>query len=126
MKAAGLVILSVALNVLAPLVFLFFAYGRLLSVGELLVFFTLSSVFSLFSWLTPGGIGITEGSYAAVFSVLGLPIDGAVAFSLLQKLASLCIVGVGIIHLSHYGANRFAYGNRNCGEGRGGAGWSGR
>ncbi|MEA3356127.1 MAG: lysylphosphatidylglycerol synthase transmembrane domain-containing protein [Candidatus Bipolaricaulota bacterium] len=114
LKAAGLLTLSVGLNVLAPLVFFSFAYGRLLSIGELLLFFALSTVFSLFSWLTPGGIGIMEGAYAAVFSIMGLPIDGAVAFSLLQKLSSFCIVGVGIIDLSHRGADWF--GKKNLKE----------
>ncbi len=114
-KAAGLLTLSVGMNVLVPFVFLSFTYGRLLSIGELLLFFSLSILFSLFSWLTPGGIGIMEGAYAAVFSILGLPVDSAVAFSLLQKLASLCIVGVGIIYLSHHSVDWFA--NRNLKRG---------
>lgn len=71
----------------------------------------------LFSWFTPGGIGIMEGAYAAVFGIMGLPIDGAVAFSLLQKLSSLCIVGVGIVYLSHRGVDWF--GKRNLKEGQG-------
>jgi len=94
--------------VLAPFVFLGFTYGRLLSIGELLLFFALSTVFSLFSCLTPGGIGVMEGAYAAVFGIMGLPIDGAIAFSLLQKLSSLCIIGVGIIYLSHRGVDLVA------------------
>ena len=115
-KAAGLLTLSVGMNVLAPFVFLGFTYGRLLSIGELLLFFALSTVFSLFSWLTPGGIGIMEGAYAAVFSIMGLPIDGAIAFSLLQKLSSLCIVGVGITYLSHRGVDLVAKRNRKEGQ----------
>jgi len=107
-KAAGLLTLSVGMNVLAPFVFLGFTYGRFLSIGELLLFFALSTVFSFFSWLTPGGIGIMEGAYAAVFGIMGLPIDGGIAFSLLQKLSSLCIIGVGIIYLSHRGVDLVA------------------
>ncbi|MCD6136542.1 flippase-like domain-containing protein [Candidatus Bipolaricaulota bacterium] len=95
--------LSVGMNLLAPLVFLSFAYGRFLSIEQLLIFFTLSTGFSLFSWLTPGGVGIMEGAYAGIFSIMGLPIDGAIAFSLLQKLSSLCIVAVGIIYLGQHG-----------------------
>ena len=117
LNAALLLTLSVGFNVLAPLVFFSFAYGRILSIGQLLLFFTLSTVFTLFSWLTPGGIGIMEGAYAAVFSIMGLPIDGAIAFSLLQKLSSLCIVGVGIIDLSHRGVDWF--GKKNLKEGQG-------
>lgn len=63
------------------------------------------------------GIGIMEGAYAAVFGIMGLPIDGAVAFSLLQKLSSLCIVGVGIVYLSHRGVDWF--GKRSLKEGQG-------
>ena len=103
LKATLLFTLSVGTNLLAPLVFFSLAYGSFLSVGQLLLFFTLSTGFSLFSWLTPGGIGIMEGAYAGIFSIMGLPIDGAIAFSLLQKLSSLCIVGVGIIYLSQHG-----------------------
>jgi len=117
LNAALLLTLSVGFNVLAPLIFFSFAYGRILSIGQLLLFFTLSTVFTLFSWLTPGGIGIMEGAYVAVFGIMGLPIDGAVAFSLLQKLSSLCIVGVGIIDLSHRGVDWF--GKRNLKEGQG-------
>ncbi len=118
-KAAGLLTLSVGMNMLAPFVFLGFTYGRLLSIGELLLFFALSTVFSLFSWLTPVGIGIMEGAYAAVFSIMGLPIDGAVAFSRLQKLSSLCIVGVGIIYLGHSGVDWFEKRNHKEGPGEG-------
>jgi uncharacterized membrane protein YbhN (UPF0104 family) len=118
-KAAGFLTLSVGMNVLVPFVFLGFTYGRLLSIGELLLVFALSTVFSLFSWLTPGGIGIMEGAYAAVFSIMGLPIDGAIAFSLLQKLSSLCIVGVGIIYLSHRGVDWFEKRSHKEGPGEG-------
>jgi len=103
LSATLLFTLSVGMNLLAPLVFLSFAYGRFLSIEQLLIFFTLSTGFSLFSWLTPGGVGIMEGAYAGIFSIMGLPIDGAIAFSLLQKFSSLCIVAVGIIYLSHHG-----------------------
>lgn len=116
LNTALLLTLSVGMNVLAPLVFLGFTYGKLLSIGQLLLFFALSTVFSLFSWLTPGGIGIMEGAYAAVFSIMGLPIDGAIAFSLLQKLSSLCIVGVGIIYLGHSGVDLVAKRNRKEGQ----------
>jgi uncharacterized protein (TIRG00374 family) len=112
LSAALLLTISVGFNLLAPLVFFSFAYGNLLSMGQLLLFFALSTVFSLFSWLTPGGVGITEGAYATVFGIMGLPIDGAVAFSLLQKLSSLCVVGVGIIYLSHCGVDWAAKRNR--------------
>ena len=103
LSATLLFTLSVGMNLLAPLVFLSFAYGRFLSIEQLLIFFTLSTGFSLFSWLTPGGIGIMEGACAGIFSIMGLPIDGAIAFSLLQKLSSLCIVAVGIIYLGQHG-----------------------
>ena len=103
LKATVLFALSVAASVLSPFVFLFFAYGMILSVDQLLIFFALSVALSAFSWITPGGIGITEGGYAAVFAIMGLPIDGAVAFSLIQKLASLCIVGVGAVYLARHG-----------------------
>ena len=102
LKAAVLFTLSVGMNLLAPLVFYSFAYGRFLSIEQLLLFFTLSTGSSLFSWLTPGGIGIMEGAYAGIFSIMGLPIDGAIAFSLLQKVSSLCIIAVGIIYLSQH------------------------
>lgn len=68
------------------------------------LFFALNTVFSLFSWLTPGSVGIAEGAYAGIFSVMGLPIDGAVAFGLAQKAASLPIVALGILYLSRRGA----------------------
>jgi len=42
-----------------------------------------------------------------VFAIMGLPIDGAVAFSLMQKLASMCIVGVGMGYLAHHGIDYF-------------------
>jgi len=115
LKAAVLFSFSVGLNVLAPLIFVYFTYGRLLSVGELLLFFTLSTAFSLFSWLTPGGIGIMEGAYAAVFGILRLPVDSAVAFSLLLRTASLCIVGFGITHHTRSTGSWFARRERKGG-----------
>lgn len=107
LTAAALFVLSVGTSVLSPLVFLSFAYEMMLSVEQLLLFFALSVAISAFSWITPGGIGVTEGGYAAVFAVMGLPIDGAVAFSLMQKLASMCIVGVGVIYLTRHGIDWF-------------------
>jgi len=115
-SATLLFTLSVGMNLLAPLVFFSLAYGSFLSVGQLLLFFALSTGFSLFSWLTPGGVGIMEGAYAGIFSIMGLPIDGAIAFSLLQKLSSLCIVGVGIIHLSQHGIGWLGKGGRREGQ----------
>ncbi|MCK4598684.1 hypothetical protein KAU37_02470 [Candidatus Bipolaricaulota bacterium] len=57
------------------------------------------------------GIGIMEGAYAAVFGIMGLPIDGAVAFSLIQRAASLSIISVGIFYLSRCSEDWF--GKRN-------------
>jgi len=107
LHAAALFALSVGMNVVSPLIFFFFAYGRILPADQLVLFFALSVVLSVFTWITPGGIGVTEGGYAAVFAIMGLPIDGAVAFSLMQKLASMCIVGVGMGYLAHHGIDYF-------------------
>ncbi|HAF71030.1 TPA: hypothetical protein DCL37_06795 [Candidatus Acetothermia bacterium] len=107
LKAAVFIFLSVGLSVIAPLIFFAFAYGRILSPGELALFFALSTMFSLFSWLTPGAIGIAEGAYAGIFKIMGLPMEGAVAFALAQKAAALPIVGLGLVYLSRRGVDWF-------------------
>lgn len=109
-NAAGFITLSVWLNALAPFIFFAFAYGRILSLEELALFFALSTMFSLFSWLTPGAVGIAEGAYAGIFGIMGLPIDGALAFALAQRAASLPIVALGLLYLGRRGVDGFGKG----------------
>ncbi len=104
-KAAGFIAIMFCLNALAPLIFFTLAYGRVLSAEELAVFLALGNISSLFSWLTPGGIGVAEGAYVGIFKAMDLPIDGAVSFAFAQRIASLPIVALGFLYLSRQGVS---------------------
>lgn len=102
-KAAGFIALMVCINALAPLIFFDLAYGRVLSAQELALFLALANVSSLLFWLTPAGIGVAEGAYVGIFKIMGLPIEGAVTYALVQRVAALPIVALGFLCLSRKG-----------------------
>jgi uncharacterized protein (TIRG00374 family) len=53
------------------------------------------------SLLVPMQIGTAEGTYALVFTVLGLPAASGVALALVRRTRSLIIAGVGLVALRH-------------------------
>ncbi|MEM3486103.1 MAG: lysylphosphatidylglycerol synthase transmembrane domain-containing protein [Candidatus Methanomethyliaceae archaeon] len=101
---AGLAIAAgVGFNALTPLLFFFFVSGQILPLQTLASLFGLNTVFSLSFWVPPAGLGVTEGAYAGTFSVLGLPVDQAVAFAFVQRIGVLPILGLGLFYLTREG-----------------------
>ncbi len=52
----------------------------------------------------PGGLGIFEGGFAAVFSALNVPMD-ALAFALIIRLRDVVFIGFGVFHMMRTGTS---------------------
>lgn len=105
--AALFLIAATLLNAALPFVFLYFAYGRILTLGEISLFFALHTLFGSLFWITPGGIGVAEGFFAGIFHIMGLPADGAVAFSFTLRLVAVLIITNGLAYIAHRGMSWF-------------------
>ncbi|MCI2424593.1 flippase-like domain-containing protein [Candidatus Acetothermia bacterium] len=88
-----------------PFVFVYFTYGRILSLGEIALFFALHMLFGALFWITPAGIGMAEGFFTGIFNILGIPADGAVAFSFALRLIDVVIITNGLAYIAHRGMN---------------------
>lgn len=86
-----------------PQIYFYFTQGRVFSIAELTMLFAMISVMSSFFWVTPGGIGISEGGYIGIYALFGISGSEAVAYSFALKSIQLVLVGVGISLLAHYG-----------------------
>lgn len=47
-------------------------------------------------FFVPAQLGATEGGYALVFPMLGLPVAAGLTLSLLRRIRSMCIAGIGL------------------------------
>ncbi len=101
--AAFLCTAAVLLSAMLPFVFLYFAYGRILSLGEISLFFALHTLFGAIFWITPGGIGIAEAFFVGIFHLMGLPPEGAVAFSFALHFFAVIIITNGFAYIAHRG-----------------------
>lgn len=70
-------------------------FGEGLSFAQAFLVATLPGIALLLP--VPGGVGVFEGSFAAVFSVLNIPIE-AIAFALIIRARDLVFIGIGVIH----------------------------
>lgn len=94
--ALALQILTVFLSYIRPQVFFHFTQRALFTFPQLSLYFTLSLFVNAFLWVTPGGFGITDGGRVAIFSLLGIPPSGGVAFNVVYRFVDLILVGVGV------------------------------
>lgn len=86
-----------------PQIYFYFTQGRLFSIMELTMLFAMISMLSSFFWITPGGIGVSEGGFIGIFALFGINGSEAVAYSFSVKVIQLFFVGLGLALLAHYG-----------------------
>jgi len=94
--ALALQLLTVFLSYIRPQVFFYFTQRALFTFPQLSLYFTLSLFVNAFLWITPGGFGITDGGRVAIFSLLGIPASGGVAFNLVYRFVDVILVGAGV------------------------------
>ncbi|MFP4589616.1 MAG: flippase-like domain-containing protein [Candidatus Acetothermia bacterium] len=88
---------------LRPQVFFYFSKGKLFPPSELAIIFALTILLSSFLWITPGGLGISEGGLIGIFALVGVKGSDALAYSFSVKMIELFLVGFGLAWMGHYG-----------------------
>ncbi len=88
---------------LRPQIYFYFTQGRIFSIIELTMLFALISILSSLFWVTPGGIGISEGGLIGIFALFGINGSEAVAYSFSVKVVEFFFVGLGLALLARYG-----------------------
>jgi len=88
---------------LRPQIYFYYTQGRIFSLIELTMLFALMSILSSMFWITPGGIGISEGGLIGIFAIFGINGSEAVAYSFSVKVIELFFVGIGLALLARYG-----------------------
>lgn len=73
-----------------------------LTLPQISVFFVTTQVLMAFQ-PTPGGLGINEGGFVAVYALLGVPAAEAVAFMAVVRLADAALLGCGLFLLARRG-----------------------
>lgn len=86
-----------------PQIYFYFTQGRVFTIEELTMLFAMISVLSSFFWITPGGIGVSEGGFIGIFAIFGISGSEAVAYSFSVKVIQLFFVGLGLALLARYG-----------------------
>jgi len=89
-------LLTIFLNYLRPQIFFHFTQRTLFTFPQLSLYFTLSVFVNAFLWITPAGFGITDGGRVGIFTLLGIPLSGAVAFNVVYRFVDLLVVGIGV------------------------------
>lgn len=92
-----------------PQIYFYYTQGRLFSIVELTMLFAMISVLSSLFWVTPGGIGVSEGGFIGIFAIFGISGSEAVAYSFSLKAIQLFFVGFGLVLLAHYGIMRLLF-----------------
>ncbi len=100
----------VFLNYIRPQLFFYFTKQALFTFAQLSLFFTLNVFVNSFLWITPGGLGLTDGGRAGIFQLLGIPISSAIAYNVLFRFVELIQVGWGLFLLFRQGLLRWAKG----------------
>ncbi|HEU68510.1 MAG TPA: flippase-like domain-containing protein [Candidatus Acetothermia bacterium] len=93
--AFALQLLTVFLNYIRPQIFFHFTQRALFTFPQLSLYFTLSIFVDALLWVTPGGFGLTDGGRVMVFTLLGIPASGGVAFTVVYRFVDLALVGLG-------------------------------
>ncbi|MBS3787698.1 flippase-like domain-containing protein [Candidatus Bipolaricaulota bacterium] len=96
-----------------PQIYFYFTQGRLFTIEELTLLFAMISVLSSFLWVTPGGIGVSEGGFIGIFAVFGISGSEAVAYSFSIKIIQLFFVGLGLALLARYGIMNLLFERQN-------------
>lgn len=89
-------LLTIFLNYIRPQIFFHFTQRTLFTFPQLSLYFTLSTFVNAFLWITPGGLGVTDGGRVAIFTLLGIPASGGVAFNVVYRFVDLVAVGIGV------------------------------
>ncbi|MFW6104848.1 MAG: lysylphosphatidylglycerol synthase transmembrane domain-containing protein [Candidatus Bipolaricaulota bacterium] len=92
-----------------PQIYFYYTQGRIFSIVELTMLFAMISVLSSLFWVTPGGIGVSEGGFIGIFAIFGISGSEAVAYSFSLKAIQLFFVGFGLVLLAHYGIMRLLF-----------------
>lgn len=103
-------LVTVLLTYIRPQVFFYFTKQVLFTFPQLSLFFTLNLFINALLWITPGGLGLTDGGRAGVFRLLGISISSAFAYNVLFRFVELIQVGVGIYVLLRRGILRWRFG----------------
>ncbi len=98
-----------------PQIYFYFTQGRIFSIVELTMLFAMISVLSSFFWVTPGGIGVSEGGFIGIFALFGISGSEAVAYSFSVKVIQLFFVGLGLSLLARYGIMNMLFERRKGG-----------
>jgi len=96
-----------------PQIYFYFTQGRIFTIEELTMLFAMISVLSSFFWVTPGGIGVSEGGFIGIFAIFGISGSEAVAYSFSVKVIQLFFVGLGLALLARYGIMNLLFERRN-------------
>lgn len=93
--------LSIGFDIMT-LYLIFLAAGYNLSIGILLAGYGLPILFGKMAFLIPGGVGIVEGSMAALYNVMGVPIPITVVVILIYRIVSFWIPSILGFPLAFY------------------------
>lgn len=104
---AGIVVLSLVMISMriVEVYYLATVFGVDLTFGQLFLVSTLPGIALLLP--VPAGLGVFEGGFAALFSMMGIPLD-PVAFAMIIRLRDLLFIGVGVVHMARQGGAYFA------------------
>jgi uncharacterized protein (TIRG00374 family) len=91
---------------LRPQIFFYFTQEKIFSFANLSLVYALSVIVAALFWITPGGIGIAEGSWIGILTLVGIGKAGAVAFALILKGFELTFVILGVSLLMEFGLLR--------------------
>lgn len=91
------------LTYLRPQIFFYFSQHRIFTFPELSLIFALNILLAVFFWVTPGGIGVSEGGRIGIFKLVNISTAGAVAFSFTLKAIELFFVGLGLAYIINFG-----------------------
>ncbi len=89
-----------------PFIFFWFSGGLLLGFRNLSFIFAMYFFLSSFLWVTPGGLGISEGGLVGIFELIGrgIPARAVTAYAISVRLMELAFIVVGVGILIHFGA----------------------
>lgn len=102
---------SPALLIAARPLFYFVFTGHAVTIPELALIFVFTQVLLAFQF-TPGGLGIFEGGLIGTFALIGLEAPEAVAFSAIQRVTDVVLVGTGFLLAAREGLTGFFRGKK--------------